>query len=211
MFLLCLLVGLWSGTIPSEKQEGGIAIEWVEDLEGDFSFKDNWDYPENIYKNQFGQLICDGLCPSEIDRMKDEEGRIYPDSLPIFYQYVDTTHQAHTLQSEAWVYEWAGANQMVFEQQEDQTLLGQSVCTIATHSSLNIHIKGDWATAWVDFNSIRRLGKHRFLAQGGTLKVDRSLFEQGVIKAAFDWTFENTLEPNQALYWRGLIYSSINR
>lgn len=208
---LFLLFGLWSCSAPTAKQDGWITIEWVDDLEGDFSFKDQWEYPEGVYRNQFGQLSCDGFCPSEIDRMKDDQGKIDPDSLAVFYQYVDTTHIVHSIQSEAWVYEWAGTHQMVFKQQENQTLLGQSAYTIATHSSLNIKIKGDQATAWVDFNSIRDLGKHRFPMQKGTLKIDRVLFEQGIVKAAFDWTFENTLEPERELYWKGRLYSTIDK
>ena len=29
-------------------------------LTGDFSFKDNWSYPEGVYWNEFGQLSCEG-------------------------------------------------------------------------------------------------------------------------------------------------------
>lgn len=58
-----------------------ITIKWADHLAGDFSFTNNWSYPEGVYKNEYGQLSCDGLCPPEIDAMKDSTGRIYEDSL----------------------------------------------------------------------------------------------------------------------------------
>ena len=61
-----------------------ISIKWVDNIENDFSFKERWSYPEGVYKNKFGQLSCDGICPPEIDQMKNEEGKIYPDSLKAF-------------------------------------------------------------------------------------------------------------------------------
>lgn len=56
-----------------------ISIKWVDNIENDFSFKERWSYPEGVYKNKFGQLSRDGICPPEIDQMKNEEGKIYPD------------------------------------------------------------------------------------------------------------------------------------
>lgn len=83
---------------------------WREHLSDDFSFIEQWDYTEGVYQNEFGQLTCDGLCPPETDGMKDEKGMILVDSLTAFYQLVDTMHQFHTIQSDAWCYEWAGTN-----------------------------------------------------------------------------------------------------
>jgi hypothetical protein len=91
-------------------KSGEIDIRWAKNLTGDFSFMKNWDYPEGVYKNEFGQLSCDGVCPPEIDRMKDDNGKIYEDSLNAFYKLVDTTHQFHSINSDAWTYEWAGTN-----------------------------------------------------------------------------------------------------
>ena len=47
-------------------------------------------------------LICDGLCPQEIDKMKYENGKIYEDSLESFYKLIDTTHIFHSIESDAW-------------------------------------------------------------------------------------------------------------
>ena len=41
------------GTIKSASIP--ITIEWVDNLSGDFSFTNNWSYPEGVYKNEYGQ------------------------------------------------------------------------------------------------------------------------------------------------------------
>ena len=87
IFVLVLFSSyLWGqntkGTVKSTATP--ILIKWVENLAGDFSFIKKWSYPEGVYKNEYGQLSCDGLCPPEIDAMKDSTGRIYADSLRAF-------------------------------------------------------------------------------------------------------------------------------
>ena len=104
------------GLIPyrkiSEKTQNQkeVQIQWVDDLVGDFSFQEVWSYPEGIFRNEFGQLVCDGICPPETENMKDEEGKILTDSLLSYYKLIDTTHLFHSIHSEANAYEWAGTN-----------------------------------------------------------------------------------------------------
>jgi len=184
-------------------------IEWTDQLEGNFDFKNEWSYPEGVYRNRFGQLSCDGICPSEIDRMKDDNGSIYPDSLKAFYAVIDTTHLFHSIKSEAWTYEWADTDFMTFQQQTDHTIIGQTAWNIATHSILNIKIKDHAVTAWIEYNSIRDLGVHTFPMKQGMIKIDPQFFAQGIIKAEFDMTFHNTLDATQKMYWKGLIYSRL--
>lgn len=91
--LICifLTIGFISCGLNSNKDErvksGEIEISWVDNLPGDFSFAKNWDYPEGVYRNEFGQLSCDGLCPQEVDRMMDENGKIYEDSFTAFFPF----------------------------------------------------------------------------------------------------------------------------
>lgn len=188
-----------------------ISIKWIDNFVNDFSFKNEWSYPEGVYKNKFGQLSCDGICPPEIDRMKNEEGKICPDSLNAFYAIVDTTHMFHSIKSEAWTYEWAGTDFITFLKQADNSIIGESSCNISTHSSLNIKIKNDSIIAWIDFTSIKNVGQHRFPMTKGQIKIDKLLFDKGIIKAEFDLKFENTLNSEKEMYWKGLIYSNIKK
>ncbi|MCG8577381.1 MAG: hypothetical protein MI810_21045 [Flavobacteriales bacterium] len=189
--------------------EVSIKIEWVNDLEGDFSFKEKWDYPENVFRSQHGQLVCDWICPEELDQMRDDEGKIIPDSLEAYYQLLDTTHLYHSLQSTAQVYEWAGSNYIHFKKLNDGSVRGTSTCNASTHSSLILELDKQFLKASIHFNSIRDLGIHEFQATSGSIKIDQKLFEQGIVKAAFDLTFKNTLDQQYGLYWKGQIYSII--
>ncbi|GAB5418592.1 MAG: hypothetical protein Crog4KO_03490 [Crocinitomicaceae bacterium] len=186
-----------------------LIIEWKQNIEGDFSFKNDWSYPEGVYMNQWGQLSCDGFCPPETDAMKDSLGRIYDDSLASFYLFVDTSHLAHTFLAQGSMYEWAGADWISFERKEDGSIVGKSSCNAATHKSINIKIKDDQVTAWLDYNSITEQGREIFPLQEGWISIDKKLLRKGVVKARFRFDFENTLETLVPLNCEGLIYSEI--
>ncbi|WP_036153209.1 hypothetical protein [Maribacter forsetii] len=199
----CKTIGKKTDTNPS------IEIDWTTDLKGDFSFKEKWSYKEGVYKNSHGQLSCDGDCPAAIDRMKDKSGKIYKDSLSEFYKIIDTTHVYHSLISENRMYEYSGIDFIEFKKLKNGTILGESVSNVSTHSNLIIALKNNSCTASVYFNSIRDLGVHTFPLKSGTIKIDKTLFENGIIKAVFDFEFINTLETDKQLYWKGNMYSRV--
>lgn len=204
------LIGISCETIEKEtNSDDRINIEWVENLEGDFSFKEKWSYPEGVYKNRHNQLSCDGNCPIEIDRMKDESGKIYKDSLKAFYKIIDTTHIFHSLHSQNKMYEYSGTDFIDFVKQENGIVKGKSINNVSTNSSLNIELQNDSCTAFVIFNSIRGLRINNFPLKNGNIRIDKSLYQNGIIKAVFDFKFENTLESDKKLFWKGEIYSKI--
>ena len=186
-----------------------IKIEWIQNLEGDFSFKEKWSYPEGVYKNRHGQLSCDGICPIEIDRMKNESGKIYQDSLQAFYKIIDTTHVFYSLKSENRMYEYSGTNYIEFKKQKNRIMKGKSLSNVSTHSNLIIELQKDSCNAFVMLNSIRDLGKNSFPLESGNIKIDKTLFVNGIIKAVFDFKFENNIEAEKELFWKGKIYSKI--
>ncbi len=210
IILLLFLIGASCKTIEKETESTHkIKIEWTENIEGDFSFKEKWSYEEGIYENSFGQLSCDGICPEEIDRMKDEYGKIYKDSLQAFYKIIDTTHIFHSLKSENRMYEYSGTNFIEFQKHENGIIKGKSMNNVSTHSNLILELQNDLCYAYVIFNSIRNLGENHFPLESGNIKIDKTLFENGIIKAEFDFKFENTLESDKELFWNGKIYSEI--
>jgi hypothetical protein len=85
-----------------------IRIKWVANLNGNFSFRHKWEYPEGVFRNKYGQISCDGFCPDEIESMMDKNGKIIRDSLKAFYKLVDTAHIPYSISSSAWCYEWSG-------------------------------------------------------------------------------------------------------
>lgn len=196
--------------LAPNKNDVELPINWNEISDADFSFAKNWDYPEGVYRNEFGQLSCDGFCPSEIERMKDLNGKIIADSLSAFYKLVDTTHLYTTIKSEANVYEWAGVNYINFQKLPDNSILGQTQLSIATHSSLTIIIKDHSVTAWITYYSIAHTNEYRFPLKEGDITIDRELFKRGIIKAKFDFKFVDTIDSESEIYWKGLVYSSLN-
>lgn len=208
---LLFLIGISCKTIKKETDSTHkIKIEWTKNLKEDFSFKEKWNYPEFVYKNKFGQLSCDGDCPIGIDRMKDDFGKIYQDSLQAFYKIIDTTHIFHSLKSENRMYEYSGTDFIEFKKQKNGIIKGESINNVSTHSRLILELQNGMCTSYVTFNSIRDLGINHFPLKSGTIRIDKTLFENGIIKAIFDFKFENTLESDKDLFWKGKMYNKIN-
>lgn len=215
-FLICvfLITGLISCVQVNSKtkknETGKIRITWIEDLSGDFTFKENWDYPEGIYRNDFGQLSCDGICPPEIERMKDENGRIFKDSLDAFYNLVDTTHQYYSIHSEAQCYEWAGTNFVTARKINNDTTVCFTHNNAATHSCLNLIITKEHCTPTLELNSVANPGNIIIYAcKSGQIEIDKELWNKGVIKAIFNFTFDEKENTDKLLYWKGKIYAEI--
>ncbi len=209
--LAALLFSCFSTVGKSEKlEDGAVGINWLENLSGSFSFAKNWDYPEGVYRNGFGQLSCDGLCPDEIDRMKDEHGRIWKDSLARFYQLVDTTHQFYSIKSETNSYEWAGTNFLTAERIHKDTIRCFADNNAATHSRLELLISKNKCFPAIKLNSIASPAKTIiYRCKKGKIEIDRNLWNNGILKAKFDFTFDNPENLRQPLFWKGKIYAKI--
>ena len=212
---IILIIGLISCGMTFDKNEkvkyGEINISWSDSLSGDFSFNKNWDYPEGVYKNDFGQISCDVFCPPAIDRMKDENGKIYKDSLKAFYQLVDTTHQFHTIQSDAWTYEWAGTNFLTAIKKNVDTTTCYTHNNISTHSSLVLTIIKDKCIPIIKLNSIvGSTGNKIYTCKSGQIEIDKTLWKKGILKANFDFVFDHTENADKPMYWKGKIYANID-
>lgn len=186
-----------------------IEVNWADNLSGDFSFANSWSYPEGIYKNEYGQISCDGFCPTEIEAMKDSKGRIYADSLQAFYEIIDTTHQMHSIQCEAWCYEWAGTDFIeVFRINEDSvkcfTMTG-----VESHCSLRIDVIGNTCYAAIDLKSIDPKGDAVYYCTKGNIAINKKLWEEGFMMAEFSFNFEHIENPKKPIYWKGKIYTKI--
>ena len=210
LFILLIIFALFPAyyfTGKNKLNSGEIPLKWVANLAGDFSFKDNWSYSEGIFVNKFGQLSCDGLCPPEIYEMKDENGKIYEDSLTSFYKFVDTTHIFHSIKSDACTYEWAGANFITAERINNDTLICYTQNNAATHSSLHLIITKNAVKPTIILNGIiSENGEKIYHCKSGKMLIDSTLWNKGVLKASFDFEFDN----NEKMYWKGNIYAKIS-
>ncbi len=214
-YILITLTGLTlSGFViflGSNDKSRPIKIEWINELKGDFDFKTDWSYPEGVYLNSYGQLDCDGFCPEGIESLKDNEGRIFPDSLTKFYQLLDTTHQLHSIQSEASCYEWGGTDFIKAKQTDDDHVICSTQMNAATHCGLIFEIKDNLCVPRIELNSVSAHGIKTYYCNGGFIKIDKERWESGILKAEFDFVFNNTDEPDQKMFWEGKIYAAIEK
>lgn len=219
LFILVIVVGFFSCKSTTKNnnepiKKGQIKIQWLSDLEGDYNFKNEWSYPEGVYRNEFGQLSCDGICPEESYTMKDSKGRIYNDSLSSFYRLVDTSHEVHSIQCNAWCYEWAGTNFIIVLQKNKDTVECFTQTNAATHCSLHLNITDSICSPTIELRSIivnpNKNGNKIYNCTDGFIKIDKQSWEQGIMKAEFKFNFDNTDNPQQPMYWKGKIYTQIS-
>lgn len=194
--------------IPLSKK-GKIKIQWTDNPKGDFGFSAEWDYPEGVYRNEFGQLDCNGLCPEGIERLKDATGKIRTDSMDRFYQLVDTTHLYHSILCEVRCDEWAGTNFISARRLNENTVYCATAMNAATHCSLVFEISGDICTPGIELLSISPSGQHTYYCKSGFIKVSRDFWKKGILRAEFHYVFDNTDKNGEELFWKGKIHTPI--
>ncbi len=186
-----------------------IKINWVTNLKGNFSFRNKWTYPEGIDKNQFGQLSCDGFCETDVESMKDSNGRIYKDSLKAYYKIVDTSHQHFTMSCSAWCYEFGEANFINAIRTSANTVSCNTLMNASTHCSLQLKIVDGVCYAMIDLKSVFKGGDARYYCNKGYINIDKGYWDKGIMKASFDFNFEHLKDPKSPIYWKGKIYTAI--
>jgi len=188
----------------------GIQIQWVDNLDGDFSFTEQWSYAENVFSNESGQLVCDGLCDEILDKMRDENGRIFDDSLTRYYQLLDTTHYYHKIASDADVPEWVGTD-FAYAYRAGDTIRCYTMCNVGTHSSLHLSVINDKCIPYVELNSVSPAGLQYFRAKNGYIRIDKIMMDKGILKAEFDFRFINPTDADNPMWWKGRIYTEIKK
>lgn len=188
-------------SIPNKKSKN--TIEWSSMIDADFLFHKEWSYPEGVYINMHNQVSCDGYCPPEVDKMKDEQGKLLSDSLTSFYKLVDTSHLSHSLNSKTNIVEWSGANFIDFSYDSLGGIVGSSSTNASTHAWLTIALTNDTFNAFAELNSIRMINQKKYEMESGKLTVDSAFFSKGIVKAIFNFQFTDSI------YWSGTIYSKI--
>lgn len=206
VYLLVLLPGLcFSQSAPT-----AITIHWVDSLSGDFNFIHKWDYPDNVIRNNYGELVCDGICDESLYVMRDDSGRILPHLKEKYYSIFDTTHQYHTISCNARCYEWAGTDYVYVRRVGDDSILCNTICNSATHSSLKLVITKSTCMARIELVSIKcSNGPVYFTCKSGNITIDQPLYNKGVLKAVFDFDFGYNNGLKETMYWRGYIQAFI--
>lgn len=196
---------------PKKDASEPITIKWVDDLLGDFSFTNNWSYPPGVEMKADGKAGCGdgGSCPERCYSMLDRNGIVIKDSAQIFYQLLDTAHQHHSIQCEAWCYEWAGTDFVEVFRDSKDGIFCYTTTGIATHCSLQLEILKNICKATIDLNSITPDGCATYYCTDGFIMIDKKLWEKGIMKAEFSFNFEYNEDPERPIYWKGKIYAKI--
>jgi len=169
-FLLFILLMSCSTKYNKKSNSEEIPIQWVDNLTGDFSFKDKWSYPEGVED--------------------------------------DTTHLFHSIESEARCYEWGGTDYITTQRINKDTVVCFTECNAATHSSLNLIITKKTVMPTIVLNSISDFGTKIYNCKSGQMVIDETLWNQGILKATFDFDFYHDDGSNK-MYWKGKIYAKI--
>ncbi|MEO1412771.1 MAG: hypothetical protein AAFW73_22965 [Bacteroidota bacterium] len=186
------------------------AVRWVDKLDANFEFTKEWTYPDDIHRNRFGQLVCLSNCPPELEEMRDEAGKVFPQFLPTLYGLIDTSHLFYSLESETNAPDFLESHFVTVSGNRGEEVCVRSATNVVTHSSLNIRIKASTFSEWIDFGSIvPTTDKHRFELRHGTLEIDRGLWERGILRAKFDFRFDDTLFHKQEIPWTGRLNQEI--
>lgn len=126
-----------------------------------------------------------------------------------FYKVVDTTHLYHSIESEAWAYEWAGTNFVSAARKHEDKIITYSHNNAATHSSLVMTITKDNCIPTIELSSITSKDKKIYKCKSGQIEIDKRAMEQDILKANFDIVFDHTENPDQEMFWKGKIYTKI--
>lgn len=210
---MILLIGFLSFGFAARSKNNDnycrVKIQWIDDLKGDFDFSTKWSYPEGVYRNEFGQLSCDLFCPEETEFMKDSVDKIYTDSLTRFYQLVDTTHIHHSIFCEAWCYEMAGTDFITAKRTNNNGIICHTHKNAGTHCSLILEVAGDTCIPRIELQSISSPGIKTYYCKNGFIRIDKHSFIKGILKAEFNFDFNNTDEVARKIFWKGKIYTTI--
>jgi hypothetical protein len=79
----------------------------------------------------------------------------------------------------------------------------------ATHCSLQLDIVDGNCFAMIDLNSVVKGGSAKYYAIKSFIRIDKILWNQGIMKAVFDFQFTHRENPHKPIYWKGKIYAAI--
>jgi hypothetical protein len=198
-------------TAQAQYDSKSIPVEWSNQISGDFSFTNKWSYRENVFRNDFNQLVCDGLCTDRIQNLTDSTGKILPDSISIYYQLLDTTHYYHTLSCKSNCSEFAGTNFIYAVRSASDTINCFTLTDAATHCVLSFTISGDTCRPRVELVSIIAYGERKYVCRSGSITIDPELWKKGIIKAAFKFSFFafQSIQEDDWVDWEGIMWCNI--
>lgn len=183
-----------------------ISISWFQELKGDFSFANEWEYAEGIKINDYQQIIC-SKCPLRAEKMLDKRRKISSDSINVFYDLIDSTRHYYSLNSRSTLTNLKENRFVMIKKYGDFTIEGVTKNQDGINCSLFFRIKDDLITSWIYIKKTE--GTKIYKLKEGKFFADKSAYDSGILKANFSFVYEseNSLKP---IYWSGKIHSKIS-
>jgi hypothetical protein len=64
----------------------------------------------------------------------------------------------------------------------------------------------------IELNSVASSSRKIIYAcKSGQIEIDKNFWEKGILKANFDFVFDNKENPYKSMYWKGKIYTTIDK
>jgi hypothetical protein len=76
---------------------------------------------------------------------------------------------------------------------------------------LIFEINNDTCFPRIELNSISAPGLKTYFCKGGFIKIDRASWIKGILKAEFNFDFNNIDEPGRKIFWKGKMYTRIEK
>lgn len=208
--IFSLVCGLFLNVEAQKKIPSEVVIQWQDSLMGDFSFCKQWSYTDGLVKSDKNEIRCIYNCHPRIEKMYNSSGQIIADSLNAFYSLIDTTHYKHTLECEAWSYEYVQTYFITCIKNEAGFINCYTMTNNFNRSCLRFSITNDKCLPTVQLNSANKdIGYKIFKIQTGNMNIDKGEFYRGMLKAEFNFTFMNSLDAKKTIIWKGKILSPI--
>lgn len=116
----------------------------------------------------------------------------------------------NSLNCEAWCYEFAGVTEIFAKKDKDGIINCYTIADVGTHSTLRFLIDGDSVkNVRIELVSITAYVS-MYPLEDGFIKIDKELFQKGILKADFNFTFVHNEETEKFMYWKGKIYTKIS-
>lgn len=193
------------------KKPAAVKIVWADSIPGDFSFAEKWSYPDNVELKANGKPGCadGGFCPPRCYQMHDGDGIVLPDSMKAYYSLLDTSHIPHSLVCRSSCSEFAGVDFITSSRKNADSVFCITSTDPGTHCNLQLYLVKDNCFAYSNLLSIVPNNDAWYVAISGRIKADKKLWQNGILKAEFDFQLVNEKDSKEMIFWKGKIYSAI--
>ena len=183
-----------------------IPISWFNELKGDFSFTNNWEYADGIELNDYQQIIC-WKCPPRAQKILDKRRKVPTDSLAVFYSLIDSTRHYFSLDSRSTLTNMNNNHFITVKRYGDFTVEGFTKSRDSLNCSLFFRIKDDFINSWVYVKNGN--DTKIYTLKEGKFFTDKKVYENGFLKANFSFVYESE-NSFKAIFWSGKMYAKIS-